>query len=99
MKTNNIKEDNIIRLMAVIGAASIVALATLGTIFWIDPMFSTILGRVFVFGLYAVEALLSVFVLWLFIVALWKMFTLPRKIRRGIIKNIPLESARKITRN
>ena len=98
-----VKEDKIIGTLAVIGLATILAAVIAVTIRWIDPFFSfdsqgnpTLFGRMFVLGIYFVEALAFLLVLWLSWLAFWS-FIPPRKTKVRHIKNIPLNAAKDIT--
>jgi len=73
-----VTEDKIIASLAVLGLATILTALVACTIKWVDPFFSlgagghtTILGAMFVYGIYLFEAFAGIIVLYLAWLAVW----------------------------
>lgn len=99
----NVTEDKIIGSFAVLGMATLLSAIIFATMKWVDPFLSndingnpTILGRLFVYGIYFVESLAILLVLWLVCLAVWS-FIPRRRTKTRHIRNIPLKAAQNIT--
>jgi cellobiose-specific phosphotransferase system component IIC len=87
---NNQAINRTVGSLAIIGLATILTAIVASTIKWVDPFLSndssgtpTIIGRLFVYGIYAVEGLAGLVVLGLACMALWSFIPKKQKARKS----------------